>query len=502
MKKYLFLIMTALLVLALLLPGLSCAPTGEQQEEEEEEEEGLTIQIAIVGPMGYVQGDHMWYGAELAVDDIGTVNVAGRPLTIELMKVDTQEISPPSANYPAQQVENAIANGADFVIGGFRTEGTIGEVEAAMDAQTMFFVDGSATASILEQVNDDYDRYKYLFRAMPNNESFLFLATITMMAMVGHTYMGAIGTADTSVVKVAFLAEDLEWTVYPRAVVQAMIASLGFTHVGTVECSDTATDLSTQMNELKGMNPNIIFTFISGPVGITYGKAMADSALQIPAITVGINVEAQDPAYWSKCTGDAGNNGADGQIGMMLYAPNVEQTAKTKPFLDAWAAAYPQSPVPIYTGASYDAIQGLVVALQDTATIDADSGAVVFSNDDLIDWYENPANAQVTTSGSAGYYSLALQPLVDAGVPCYAHDLIYGPESNAVGLGVQWQDDGTGNGKKVGVWPNATFGALNQALWDGTGIAPALGMDWTTFEYDGVELFKFPYWIMHLWGWA
>ena len=498
MKKILFLIIATLLVLGLVLPG--CGGAGEQEEEEEE---GLTIQIAITGPMGYVQGDHMWYGAEMAADELGTATVAGRELTIELMKVDTQEISPPSANYPAQQVENAIANGADFVVGGFRTEGTIGEVEAAMDAETMFFVCGSATGSILKQVNDDYDRYKYLFRGIPMNETFLFIATITMLGMVGHTYMAAVQSADPSIIRVAFLAEDLEWTVVPRATVQAMIGALGFTYVGTTECSGNADDLTTQMNELQGLNPNVIFTFISGPVGITYGKAMADSALQVPAITVGINVEAQDPGFWDKCTGDAGNNGADGQISLMIYAPNVEQTAETGPFLDAWAAAHPESPVPIYTAASYDIVKGLVVALQDTATVDADSGAVVFSNDDLIAWFEDPANAQVTTfSGKAGYYTSALQPLVDAGLPCYAHDLIYGPEAEATGLGVQWQDDGAGNGEKMGVWPHAAFDAVNQALWDGAGIGPALGMNWTGFTYDGIEMFSFPLWIMQAWGWA
>jgi len=499
LKKILFLIIATLLVLGLVLPG--CGGVAEQ-EEEEEEEEGLTIQIAITGPMGYIQGDNMWWGAEMAVDEIGTVTVAGRELTIELMKVDTQEISPPSANYPGQQVENAIDNGADFVIGGFRTEGTIQEVEAAMDGETMMFICGSATASILEQVNEDYDRYKYLFRAQPLNEIFLFMDCITMLGMVGYTYMGAVQSADPSVVRVAFLAEDLEWTVVPRASVLGAVQGLGFTHTGTVECSDTATDLTTQMNELQGMNPNIIFTFISGPAGIAYGKAQADSALQVPAITVGINVEGQDPAYWDKCTGDAANNGADGQIGLMTYAPNVQQTAETAPFLAAWAAAHPESPVPIYTAASYDIIKGLVLALQDTATVDTESGAVVFSNDDIIDWFEDPANAQVTTSGTAGYYSSALQPLVDAGVPCYAHDLIYGPETDATGLGVQWQDDGTGNGKLVGVWPHPAFDAVNQALWDGAGIGTALGMDWTGFTYDGIEMFSFPLWIMQLWGWA
>jgi hypothetical protein len=256
------------------------------------------------------------------------------------------------------------------------------------------------------------------------------------------------------------------------------------------------------MSELQGLNPNVIFTFISGPVGITYGRAMADSALQVPAITVGINVEAQDPGFWDKCSGDAANNGADGMIAMMTYAPDVEQTALTGPFLAAWAAAHPEQPIPVYTAASYDIIKGLVVALQDTATIDTGSDAVVFSNDDLIAWFENPANAQVTTSGSAGYYTLALQPLVDAGVPCYAHDLIYGPEGDATGMGVQWQDDGTGNGKLVGVWPNAAFDAVNQGIFDGSGIGPALGMDWTGFTYDGIEMFSFPLWIMQAWGWV
>jgi len=252
------------------------------------------------------------------------------------------------------------------------------------------------------------------------------------------------------------------------------------------------------MNELKNMGPNIIFTFLSGPVGISYGKAMATSALQVPAITVGINVEAQDPAYWSKCTGDAGNNGADGQLTLMTWAPNIEQTAKTGPFLDAWAAAHPTSPLPIYTASTYDIIKGLVVALKATVTINATLDAPVFSYDDLIDWYEDPANIQVTTSGKAGYYTAAYQPLVAAGVPCYAHDLMFGPQQMATGLGVQWQDDGTGNGKVVGVWPHSAFLAVTNGIFGA--LNGALGLNWTGYQYAGTEMFEFPYWILHAWG--
>jgi branched-chain amino acid transport system substrate-binding protein len=219
LKKTLFLIIAALLVIGLALPGCGGTTPSQQQEEEEEEPEGLTIQIAIVGPMGFIQGDNMWYGAEMAVDELAAETVAGRPLTIELDQVDAQEMSPPSALYPKEQVENAIANGADFIVGGFRTEATIQEVEAAMDAEKMMFVCGSATGDILKQVNDDYDRYKYLFRGIPMNETFLFMANIAMCGMVGYAYMSAVQSADPSVVRVAFLAEDLLWTQAPRAAV-------------------------------------------------------------------------------------------------------------------------------------------------------------------------------------------------------------------------------------------------------------------------------------------
>jgi len=489
LKRVVFLIIGTLLVLGLVLPGCGTVVPPPAKAN-------LTVKVAIVGPMGYIQGDNMWWGAQMA--ELGPVTIAGgRNLTIELMKVDTQEINPPSANYPGQQVTNAISSGADFVIGGFRTEGTIQEVEAAMAAQKMMFICGSATGSILAQVNTNYDKYKYLFRSQPLNDTFLFINCVMMLGMLGSGYLAAIHSTNTSLVRVAFLAEDLDWTVTPRAIVQQYIAALHYTYAGTVTCSDTATDLSTQMNQLKAMQPTVIFPFLSGPVGITYGKAQASSALQVPAVSVGINVESQDPNYWSKCTGDAANNGADGQITLMTWAPNVQQTTKTKPFLDAWAAAHPTSPLPIYTAATYDIINGLVAALQATVTINATSDAPVFSYDDLIKWYEDPANMQVTTSGKAAYYTTAQQPLVTAGVPCYAHDLKYGPGQLATGLGVEWEDAGGGNGKLVGVWPNSTFAALNQALCP---FNTALGLNWTGFTFPGIQMFQIPYWVLHAWG--
>ena len=494
MKRIVFLIIATLLVIGLVLPG--CGGNGEEPEVLYTFEGGV-IKIAIAGPMEYIQGEHMMAGAELAAAEInvGGVDIGGETHTISLIEVETKEIAQPFPGYSAQQVENAITvQGADFVMGGFRTEATGPMIEAAMDEKTMFFVAGSATGSLLEQVNDNYAKYKYLFRATPINESFLFLNTMAMLGMVGYTLMSeaVLNTTDPADIRVAFVAEDLLWTQVPIANVGLAIAALNFTFLGTQTVSDTDTDISTELNIIEGQDANIIFTFLSGPVGVTYGKQMG--SLEVPALSLGINVEGQSPTFWGDTEYEAGKFGAESMMSLMTWAPNIEQTALTADFTDAFQAAN-DGAFPIYTAATYDMIYSLVAAIEDEATYDTVEAVGSVLADDLIAWFENPVNKRTTTSGTVGYYTLAHAGLLPYGVPCYAHDLMYGPQW-ATGLGVQWQNDGEDNGLAVGIWPKANFGDLTQSLIP---VSGTLGLNWSGFEWPGTEMFDIPTWMVIAW---
>ena len=506
MKRIVFLIIAALLVLGIVLPGCGGTtppPAGPVTYNFT----GGVIKIAIAGPMDYIQGKNMWSGAQLAVNLTGPVNVGGVNHTIQLIKVDTKEIAPPWGTYPAEQVENAISvQGAHFVMGGFRTEATAGMVNKAMDLKKMFFVSGSATGTILKQVNDNYPKYKYLFRATPINENFLFLNTMSMLAMVGGVingtlYAGSGGNLTLAQPRVAFLAEDLLWTQTPLATVQGAVLALNYTFLGTTKVSDTATDISTQLNAINLLEPHIIFTFLSGPVGLTYGKQMG--TLNISAMSLGINVEGQDPGFWA-ATKVSGVDwwGADGMMSLMTWAPNINQTALTQPFLAAYKAAN-AGQFPIYTAATYDMVLGLKKAIEATATYNVTTGGSVLP-DDLIAWFENPANAQLGTAGTSGYYpnSAPYTTYVGLGIPCYTHDLKWGVNvvSNVswqTGLGVQWANNGTGGGLTVGVWPRAAYSGYSQVLF-ATLNAP-LGLNWTAFEWPGTQTFTIPSWMIPLW---
>ena len=97
--------------LLLLLIATGCGP---------EAEEARVIKIGVIGPMQFVQGEHHWYGAVLARDEIndaGGVKIGEDTYTIELIKADSNEILSPSDSAAAMERLITVDN-ADFVVGG------------------------------------------------------------------------------------------------------------------------------------------------------------------------------------------------------------------------------------------------------------------------------------------------------------------------------------------------------------------------------------------------
>src|SRR5947207_14938203 len=128
-----------------------------------------TVKIAILGPMAFVQGEHHWYGAEMARDEInkaGGINVGGKRTQVELVRADTNEIqSVPDATNAIERV--ITRDKADFLVGGFRSEAVIAMQEVAMDYKKLFLGAGAAHSKLGLNVERNNERYKYWFRVTP-----------------------------------------------------------------------------------------------------------------------------------------------------------------------------------------------------------------------------------------------------------------------------------------------------------------------------------------------
>lgn len=553
MKKIIFLIIASLLVLGLVLPG--CGEAGPATP---------AIKFAILGPMDQIQGTHMMFGAEMAEDEInattGKITSGATAFEVELVEVDTDEIDNPGGSRDIV-IDALVADDPDVCIGGFRTEGVSTYIDDIKDAGKLYFIDGAATMSLVNAMDPDN---KYVFRGTPFNDIFLVNNCFLMFAMVAKTIQDEMGYYGTVIsnpsppptyvpywpngkVQVALFAESLEWAQNMRQTTKDIISGYGpvfgwefVSATGhedgewTVTDTESYTNVQTALNQIKNAGAQVIFTIMSGPVGLTYGKAMG--AVDVPAVSVGINVEAQDPGYWLGTETDPGEYGANYHITMGTWAPNVTQTDSTEAFLDGFAAKW-GGLFPVYTASSYDMIYTVKKAIEATnaATWNAETETATLDYDAVIAWLGDLDNSQVISTGHAGYYPAwdgstmgwwssagASLPALNTtqldtiygdmyqapGVGAYnftmppysTHDLIYGPRTDPgdpetgwmTGIAIQWLD-----GVQKGVWPNDGYDTVVVSDPMSTGLyqwplsttlsRAIVGLNWTNdMTYPGI----------------
>ena len=370
-----------------------------------------TIKIAILGPMAFVQGEHHWNGAQMARDEInkaGGITVGGKKMQVELIRADTNEIqSVPDATNAVERV--ITRDKADVLVGGFRSEAVLAMQEVAMDYKKLFLGVGAAHSKLGLNVEQGYDRYKYWFRVAPTKDVDLARTLFAVMNSIGDQIRKDLKT-DTP--KVAILAEKAVWTEGLIAAAQKNLPAMKMQVVGLWQPSAVATDVTAELSAIDRSGAQIVFTILSGPVGISVGRQMGERNMK--AVAWGINVEGQKEEFWQAAAGKA-------QFVSTLdtYA-EVEYTPKTVAFVRAYKARFGKAPT--YTAATYDAIMILKDAIEKEGTLNAENIVA------HIEKSEHVGTGAVATFDKR-------------------HDLVWAVGKTS-GIAVQWQD-----GKKVPFWP-------------------------------------------------
>jgi branched-chain amino acid transport system substrate-binding protein len=370
-----------------------------------------TIKIAILGPMAFVQGENHWAGAEMARDEInkaGGINVGGKRMQVELIRADTNEIaSVPDATNAIERV--ITRDKVDFLIGGFRSEAVLAMQEVAMDYKKIFLGAGAAHSKLGQNVEENYNRYKYWFRYTPTKDIDLARTLFAVMASIAQQVRAEL---KTDAPKVAILAEKAVWTGGLIAAAQKNLPAMKMEVVGLWQPSATATDVTAELSAIDRSGAHIVFTMLSGPVGISVARQMGERNMK--AVAWGINVEGQKDEFWQAAAGKA-------QFVSTLdtYA-EVEMTPKTIPFVRAFKERFKK--MPTYNAATYDAIMMLKGVIEKEGTTDADRLVAAIEKVDHV--------------GTGSYVTFDKR-----------HDLVWAVGKTA-GIAVQWQD-----GQKVPFWP-------------------------------------------------
>ncbi len=160
------------------------------------------------------------------------------------------------------------------------------------------------------------------------------------------------------------MAEKAVWVEAMIKAAEATIPKMGMELVGIWRPSAVATDVTAELSAIQKSGANLIFTIFSSSVGITFARQAGE--LKIPAVQVGINVEAQKDGFWEATKG-MGNY----VFTMNTYIRGVEYNELTKSFMESYYKRFGE--IPTYTADTYTAIiYGLVPSIEAVGSLDAD----------------------------------------------------------------------------------------------------------------------------------
>ena len=516
MKKILFLIIAALLVLGLVLPGCG---GGEQEEEEEPEvgdivfEEGA-ISIGITGELEHTTGAMQLLGATMAAGEINAlaskVDIGGVPHEIGLVEIETGEATVDQTGAQGYSALLAKIDQVDFLLGGYRTEAVTVYREVAVGpegAGVIFFNCGAGTEALQHSVVDDYDNYKYWFKVTPPSDEFLAQTPARIVDAVARMIRAAGGFAEDYTIRAGIIADDAVWCEELLPVIEAWLPAVNVNLVAPTVLIDPLLVDPAQMGAalmpIAAGDPHIVIPILSGDAGVAF--AATRKVMMPSAMSVGINVPAQFKFPWAAdlATPPPGGPYCALDIGLDTWAEEAAVTSSSLPFLAGFMSF--AGDYPLYTAATYDGLKTLVLAIEAVAWYDGEAGVGYANTDDIIAWLEDLANARTTTVGTSAYYPApgttsggepalteaqvkALYPHIGTtGYPAYdaadwisaphtQHDLVYGPDW-VFGIGAQWQwDSDAGMWKKFAVWPMEL---------EGVDLKDQYG-DWN-FEFTGTK---------------
>jgi ABC-type branched-subunit amino acid transport system substrate-binding protein len=516
-KRIVFLIIASLLMIGLVLPG--CGSVEQKLEPVLYVFEEGKINIGIAGELNYPAGAVQWIGALLAQEAInsnGGVDIDGVSYIVELVKIETGEVTVDPSGLTGVAALTAAIDDVDFILGGFQTEAVEVYRDVAMEKGVIFINCGAAAETLQHSVVDDYAGYRFWFKGTPYNEYFLGHSVVRILGAVAIKLREGMGVAANYTLNATIVADNSEWAYKQVVDIKGLLNGINVNLVHdpiyvTAVPTDATEMTSVLQNTIAPLNPVFIIPILSADAGVYYDIYRH---VYVPnAMSVGINSMAQLKSPWGAgnlTTAPPGGPACAYEVILDTWAEGLNRTPKTAAFLAAFMN-YTSGEYPLNTAATYDALFGLEAAIKAVAWYDAVNGTAFARADDIIQWLENPANAQVTTTGLTTYYprpgtTAAGKPALseaqvrtlydidsynytynakDWTMPAHTtHDLVYGP-GHLIGIGAQWQwDDEAGLWKKMGVWPMDFGDEYDEALIDQYGC-------WN-FTYDGTKPLVIP----------
>jgi branched-chain amino acid transport system substrate-binding protein len=371
----------------------------------------ITIGALAPNPENDPIGGSIINAAELAVQQLNNNGGIGGA-QVELVTGNT-EADPATGQ---QRYRELVLNqNADVTTGIFTSEVLLNIMDDIAQQQKLHLTSGAATTEVSRMIAEDYDKYKYHFRAGPLNDYDLGKNLIDF----GEANFESMGWGS-----VYGMVEDYAWTEPISELFEKNLDSTGAEVVGNQRYASGTTNFAPLFDDVQSSGASGMFTAMAH----TGTDAVVQWAKQQrPFGFAGIHVPMQLPSYYQSVNGACLYG-----VTQTSATPTSEITQKTQPFVKAYNQQF--NSYPVYTGyITYDAIKLYAKMVEQTGTTNADQ---------LISALEQASFT--ATTGTLKFYGKNKR---------FPHDPVY--SQNAIyPVFLQWQEDDSGNGVQEVIWPD------------------------------------------------
>lgn len=370
----------------------------------------ITIGALAPNPENDPIGGSIINAAELAVQELNdNGGIAGAEVALATANTEAD----PSTGQQEYR-ELTLNEGADVTTGIFTSEVLLNIMDDIAQQGKIHLTSGAATTEASRMIAEDYDQYKYHFRAGPLNDFDLGRNLLDF----GRANFGNMGWNSTYA-----LVEDYSWTEPISELFNQRLGEVGVQVAGNQRYASGTTNFSPLYDDIQSAGADGVLTAMAH----TGTEAIVQWAQQQrPFGFAGIHVPMQLPSYYESVNGACLYG-----VTQTSATPQSEITEKTQPFVQAYNEQF--DGYPVYTGyITYDAIKLYAQMVEQTGTTDAD---------ELVSALEGASFT--ATTGTLEFYGQDQE---------YPHDPIYG-EDAIYPVFLQWQEGQNGGGVQEVVWP-------------------------------------------------
>lgn len=312
-------ILFAIIVVAGVVGGVAYVYWSQSVQSED------TIKIGVCADLDMLTGKSAYQGVVLAAEQINNEGgILGKQ--IEVVAEDSD------GNSPAQDVAIATAaltrlltvHKVDFVISSDASF-MLTYQDIIAEHKKILFCTAGLQDELTQRVADNYQRYKYFFRTLPNSTHALIGTGDSLSTLRDYSDFN----------KIALLAQDIPtWTDLMAVLIGYLPETYGFEIVYHNKFPFGTIDFSSYLAAIEASGAEILVPLVASEEGIILVKEWYER--QSPFVLWGVNIYVTDPEAWEQTQGKCEYTTNVGFPTVAGYPLTRETLASRDAYIERW----------------------------------------------------------------------------------------------------------------------------------------------------------------------